>query len=149
MKVLIDTNVLLSYLLRPWGNSAPIRVVVRSMSGIDDPLVPEYVLGELRRQTRNNRYFTSRVSEDAVELFIHLMERISIPIPITEAPILYRTRDPNDDVLVAIALAAGVDYLISGDKDLLELGDTLAPLKIRSPQAFLDEIERESDPGEK
>lgn len=57
------------------------------------------------------------------------------------------TRDSKDDVLVAIALAAGADYLITGDKDLLALGDALAPLKIRSPQAYLDEVEGDQSPS--
>ena len=34
------------------------------------------------------------------------------------------TRDPKDDPLVACAVEGGTDYLVSGDRDLLDLGET-------------------------
>jgi hypothetical protein len=46
------------------------------------------------------------------------------------------TRDPGDDYLVALAQAANVDHLVSGDKDLTSL--TAASPPVLSPAAFLD-----------
>ena len=45
-------------------------------------------------------------------------------------------RDPNDDMIVACAVAAGADYIVTRDKDLLALGeyDGIAMIK---PEAFL------------
>jgi putative PIN family toxin of toxin-antitoxin system len=34
--------------------------------------------------------------------------------------VLPYSRDPSDDVFIATALKAGLDFLVSGDKDLLE-----------------------------
>jgi putative PIN family toxin of toxin-antitoxin system len=48
------------------------------------------------------------------------------------------TRDPNDDYLVALALAAQVDALISGDRDLTDLRDP--PVSVLTPRTFLDRL---------
>jgi predicted nucleic acid-binding protein len=45
-------------------------------------------------------------------------------------------RDPNDDAILATAIAARADYLVSRDKDLLSLGE-YDGIKIVSPEAFL------------
>jgi len=67
--------------------------------------------------------------------------------PLRQLTIPSIVRDSKDDLIIAYALDAEVDYSASVDKDLLVLGDTIAPLKIRSPQAFLDDVERESGAG--
>jgi uncharacterized protein len=46
-------------------------------------------------------------------------------------------RDPDDDLVLATALAAGADVIITGDKDLLILG-AHEGIRIRSPRQFSD-----------
>lgn len=46
------------------------------------------------------------------------------------------TEDPDDDYLVALARAAGVDYLVSGDRHLLDLADPEPP--VLTLREFLD-----------
>jgi predicted nucleic acid-binding protein len=48
------------------------------------------------------------------------------------------TRDPNEDYLVALAVAAQADALISGDRDLTELEDP--PVPVLTPRTFLDRV---------
>jgi len=45
-------------------------------------------------------------------------------------------RDPDDDSFLSVAVAAQVDYLISGDQDLRVLGD-IQGTPILSPTEFL------------
>jgi putative PIN family toxin of toxin-antitoxin system len=47
--------------------------------------------------------------------------------------------DPDDDYLIALARAAGADYLISGDRHLLDLTDPDPP--VLTPRQFLDLLE--------
>jgi uncharacterized protein len=47
------------------------------------------------------------------------------------------TRDPSDDQVIACAVAAGVDYLVTGDDDMLVLGEHLG-VRIVTPRQFLD-----------
>jgi predicted nucleic acid-binding protein len=45
-------------------------------------------------------------------------------------------RDPDDDKIVACALAAGAEYIESRDRDLLSLGN-YAGIAITAPEPFL------------
>jgi predicted nucleic acid-binding protein len=45
-------------------------------------------------------------------------------------------RDPDDDKIIACALAAGAEYLVSRDRDLLSLG-SYAGITIIAPERFL------------
>jgi putative PIN family toxin of toxin-antitoxin system len=46
------------------------------------------------------------------------------------------TPDPDDDFVVALARAARADYLVSGDRHLIELVDPNPP--VLTPRAFLE-----------
>lgn len=48
-------------------------------------------------------------------------------------------RDPDDDLIVATALAANADLLVTGDNDLLILGEHEG-VRILTPRRFLDEL---------
>lgn len=46
------------------------------------------------------------------------------------------SRDPGDNYLIALAQAANVDHLVSGDKDLTSLATVVPP--VLSPATFLN-----------
>jgi predicted nucleic acid-binding protein len=52
-------------------------------------------------------------------------------------------RDPEDDYLIAQAVMAEVDFLITRDRDLLALG-AVASVRIVDPVAFLELLRAES-----
>ncbi len=47
-------------------------------------------------------------------------------------------RDKEDNMLLECCMAAGANYLITGDKDLLSLGKLPFPLTIMTPRMFLN-----------
>jgi uncharacterized protein len=51
--------------------------------------------------------------------------------------------DPNDDVVIACALQARADYIVTRDKDLLSLGGYQGIL-IVTPREFIDLLEGSS-----
>lgn|GEM_PF-6855476 len=61
------------------------------------------------------RYFDDETRIRFVALVAGLGELVDIPDNIPQL-----LRDPNDDYLIACALAGYADFMISGDKDLLE-----------------------------
>ncbi len=50
------------------------------------------------------------------------------------------SRDPDDDKFLEAAIAGKADYLVTGDKDLRDIGE-YEGIKIRYPEEFLAEPE--------
>ena len=50
-------------------------------------------------------------------------------------------RDPNDDMVLECAIVAGAELIVTGDKDLLAIGN-YEGVRIVTPRTFLDEFER-------
>ncbi len=55
------------------------------------------------------------------------------------------TRDPKDDAIVACAREAGADYIVSGDRDLLDLGEYKGT-RVVTPREFVEMLA--SEPGQ-
>ena len=55
-------------------------------------------------------------------------------------------RDPNDDHVIATALAVSVGFIVTGDKDLLALGH-YETIRIVTARAFLTELARDANAG--
>jgi predicted nucleic acid-binding protein len=49
-------------------------------------------------------------------------------------------RDPNDDMVLECAVRAGAKAIVTGDKDLLTLGE-YEGIRIVTPRTFLDEFQ--------
>jgi uncharacterized protein len=132
VKVVLDTNVLVSGLMLP--DSVPGRIVAAWRGAqfglaMSEPLLDEIgrVLSYLKIQGR------LRWGRDEVARFLLLLrfkadvvdiagEKASVP------------RDPGDDPVLATLLAAGADCLVSGDSDLLALRDRFP---IQTPAEFV------------
>ncbi len=48
-------------------------------------------------------------------------------------------RDPNDDMILECAVAARADIIVTGDKDLLAVGE-YEGIRVMTPRAFVDEF---------
>jgi putative PIN family toxin of toxin-antitoxin system len=59
-----------------------------------------------------------------------------LSVIVSEVPEVKAVRDPNDDMVVGCALAAGADYIVTRDKDLLSLREYRGITIIR-PEDFL------------
>jgi predicted nucleic acid-binding protein len=109
-------------------------------------VLPE-IEAELRRVTTEKPCFAHRLFGLDPEKLIKLLKSLAAPPPTLMLVGEQWVRDPKGDYLVQAPLAAEVDYLITGDKDLLELGawslelgawslelgDGVAGLEIRAP----------------
>ncbi len=118
MRAVIDTNVLIAGLL--WrGPAHALLMDVRNglVSFISSPtLLAELgdVLGRAKFAAILTRTNTSRDAALAeVRRLAEVIEPPSLPHPVC--------RDPDDDEVLALALAAHADVIISGDADLLVL----------------------------
>ena len=118
MRVVVDTNVLVSALLAP--ASAPAALVELWRRGRLTLLTARMQLDELARVTRYPKLrarLTPALAGRLVNELRDLAEDVG-PLPRVE-----RSADPYDDFLLAIADAGRADFLVTGDRrGLLALG---------------------------
>ena len=116
-RVVLDSNVILSGMVYP---ASPPGLIVRAWwDGRLDVVLSRYILDEVRRILPRLK----RVRLSANEL-LDLADSLAFLADLIEPdnemePAL---RDPNDQLVLATLRAAGAQYLITGDKDLLALG---------------------------
>jgi uncharacterized protein len=93
-------------------------------------------IAELEEVLTRERY-RAWVSVEQVEAYLAAIRDRAELVP-DPGDVTRVSSDPDDDRLVALARAAGVDALVSGDEDLtsLELGD----LDILTPRQVLDRL---------
>ena len=134
MQAVFDTNVLVSALLWRGPPHALLEAVRNgSIALITSPaLLAELteVIGRAKFEAILTRTNTSR--EQALAQVRQLAEVIDPP-PLTRRV----CRDPDDDAVLALALASKADWIVSGDDDLLVL-QTFEGIAIITPtQALL------------
>ena len=128
LRIVLDTNVLVSGLARP--ESKPGQILQACKEGSVGLILSRYILDEmvrvLPRIVREEMSSTKiRDLADYVMLFAELVE------PSTEfEPAL---RDAKDQLVLGTLRASQADYLITGDKDLLALAEKYP---IVTPAAF-------------
>ena len=119
MLLVIDTNVLLSGLF--W-RGPPHALLGKARDGAFDlvlsaALIEEFLDVIARPKFADILTRTSRTPEsilDELRVFVDVVAAPSLPRPIC--------RDPDDDAVLACALAARSDLIVSGDEDLRSLG---------------------------
>lgn len=135
MRVLLDTNVLVSYLLTPAAGGSVGKIIAALSHSTFTLLLPPDLLTELERVATRKPHLARRIRPDQlVRLRDHLLAVGEI-IPAIEGTIPAVTRDRKDDYLLAYAFVGQADYLVTGDEDLLVLGQ-IGPLAILSPPEF-------------
>ncbi len=139
MRVLVDTNVLVSRLLLPSSSHSAIsRVIDGAVKGTFTLLLSEDVLGELHELRARKAYLRERIAEDDIGDFVLILRSVAEIIPRQTDPIPAVLRDPRDDFLLVAALFGNADYLVTGDRDLLDIRHELEPPRIVTPVEFLD-----------
>lgn len=93
------------------------------------------LLDELERVLRRDQFRRYVTIAEVGGLIRELHQRTDLSDDPEPVPAV--CRDPNDDYLIALAVAQHA-ILVSGDADLLEVGDPPAP--ILQPRAFLDAL---------
>ncbi len=121
MRVLTDTSVFISYLLRPHPDSFGSLLLNEIVSGNITLLITEDLLDEITQTVRRKPHLIDNIGERNLMQFISLLRTLAEMIAQTAHDIPNLTRDRNDDYLVFYAIIGEADYLVSVDKDLLVL----------------------------
>lgn len=117
MRLVIDTNVLISALLA--STSLPAQLIVLWREGRFELLTSAKQLDELARVTRYPKIRERLAPALAGRLVNELRD---LAVPVTKLPMITASTDPNDNFLLAMATAGAAEFLVTGDKrDLLAL----------------------------
>ncbi len=136
MRVTVDTNLVVSAFL--WGRN-PRRVLEAAQDGVIDLFTSHDLLSELDEVLSRDKFrqrleaVNSSVSEilDQYEALAELIEVREIQ------PVVLR--DPDDDAVIACAVFAECELIVSGDKDLLDLKE-YGSIRILTAAEFLREL---------
>jgi uncharacterized protein len=129
-RIVVDTNVLISRLLMPTSVSG--RAVGRAVA-TGQLVVSEATMEELSTVLGRPKFDPYLSIGDRQE-FIRLLGRVAEMIPIVR--VVRACRDPGDDKFLEVAVNGRADFIITGDRDLLELNPFMA-IAIVSPAAYL------------
>lgn len=140
-RVLIDTNVLISYLLVPNSHATIPSIINSAFEGKYILLVPEAVLTELTNTIGSRKHLAKRISVEQARKFVEVLKAVAELLPEILEPIPSVTRDPKDDYLLAYTLLGRGDYLVTGDEDLLVLGE-VEGVKVIRPAEFKEVLDR-------
>ncbi len=140
MRILLDSNVYLSFLLNPFGTGAPQACVAHALARQSPCIVSKTILEEVRRNVLDKPYLRSRIASDQLDSLLDQIERNVTVVEDPPGAPLRATRDPGDDFVIALALHHNVDIIVSGDKDLLVL-DPIGDIRVVPPAVFMEFIE--------
>ncbi len=135
MRVLVDTNLFIAYLLKPREDSFISLLLEMVVAGQITLLMPEALLSEIEQTITRKPKLISVIGAERLHRFLALLQSLCEEIPLIPEPIPPITRDPKDDYLIAYAVIGQADYLVSGDKDLLDL-QTAVPVTILNSEQF-------------
>jgi putative PIN family toxin of toxin-antitoxin system len=117
VRCVADTNVVISGLL--WlGN--PGRMLEAAANGRVTLYTSPVLIVELRSALRYDR-LAQRIERSGLTVEELLARYLNVAIVVEPESIPRVARDPNDDHVLACALAARADLIVSGDDDLLTL----------------------------
>ena len=128
MKVFLDTNVLVSAMATRGLCADVLREVLTSHQLV----VSVPLFNELKRVLCQKLQIPGELIDDAIEI-LQQDAHFAIPSTLTDVKI----RDKDDLVILSSALNGKADLLVTGDKELLDLGK-VEGMGIVSPQRILE-----------
>lgn len=126
-RVCLDSNVLVAAFAARGLCADLLRLVLAE----HDLVVPVVVMEEVRR-VLTTKLDVSPEALAAVDVVLERCELVPRGTEMSPVPV----RDPDDERVLADALAGGAEILVSGDADLLAVAGS-APIPILSPRGFM------------
>lgn len=119
MRVVLDTNIFVSALIT---KGTPPDLLYRAWLRDEVELVTSVAqleeVATVLARPRLRRYIDA---EEAAQMIAAVQLRATV---MDHVPVAKRSRDPDDDRILAVAVAGAAELVVSGDrKDMLSLGD--------------------------
>ena len=131
LKLIIDTNLWVSFIISNKQSILdPFLLNEEARLLFSTELITE--IQETIKKPRLKKYFGTNALEEMLSTLEPFIDLIQVESNVTVC------RDPKDNFLLALAKDGKADYLLTGDKDLLDLVK-FGKTKIKTITAFIDE----------
>lgn len=137
MKVVLDTNVLISAFVKK--DSHPETILKACLSGtiqfgMSKPLIDEFgrVLHKPKLVKRH------RLNDKQISALVQQLRAIAHDVPVSTQPDVLE-RDPTDSFVLDCAVNYAADFIVTGDPDLLDLGEYQG-IRITTPAECVKDI---------
>ena len=138
MRVILDTNVLVSALLKK--SSTPHKIYQLFKEQKFTLIISPVILYEIE-EVISRDYIVKRtqMTRSEREEFMRELIELSYIVPgVTQVKVI--KEDPDDDKFIAAALDGMANYIVSGDRHLLDLKEYQG-IKIVTPGQFIEELQ--------
>jgi len=129
MRLVLDTNIFISAFY--WGGNSQ-KIFDRIISGLDELYVSDKIFEEISEVMARPKFKTEH---GTIVKYIETIEKNCKKI-FTEDRIKGICRDKDDDDKLECGIICNADYIITGDDDLLVLGN-YETMKIITPKEYL------------
>ena len=134
MKVVLDTNVLVSGLLKP--RSKPAKILRLILQGDIDIIISEHILSEYYEVLRREKFSFEREDiEEIIEIFRSYGIRATALLETAWLP------DPDDIPFLEAAMSMKADALVTGNKKHFPAKNCKG-VKVMSPSEFLHHLSK-------
>ncbi|MHC5939312.1 putative toxin-antitoxin system toxin component, PIN family [Nostoc sp.] len=134
MRVVLDTNIWISGWL--WGG-IPGQLIIMAANQQITVFASEDLLSELESSLSGGKLQSKIQSLGAtVQILVSRTRQLVELSPVTSVDVP-QLRDQDDVIIIAVALAANADVIVTGDQDLLTLNE-FAGIPIVTPKNFLN-----------
>jgi putative PIN family toxin of toxin-antitoxin system len=130
MKIVIDTNIFVSSFF--WGGY-PREVFERVINGFDELFITDEIINEITSVMGSDKFI---VNSSEIEDYVKIIKKYSKKI-ISKNATKSISRDKSDDKILQCGLDGNVDFIVTGDKDLLVLIE-YETIKIIKPKDYLE-----------
>ncbi len=132
MRIVLDTNVVVSGMLTAFG--PPSQIIELVASGdislvVDDRILAEYADVLARPMFKLDRLLV----DDFLQVAADSEAVVSMPLP-------FALSDPDDEAFLEVAVAAGVDALVTGNEKHFKIPRGKLAVPILSPRGFLENL---------
>lgn len=137
-RVVLDTNVLVSAFLFYERSGPPVALLRRAAEGRFALVTSRLMLEELQAVLTRDAALRARYgyTPEMAAAYRSVLERVAILVE-PQPPFPRVSRDTEDDMIVATAVAGEADYLVTGDDDLLCLREHQG-VRIVTPRQYLE-----------
>ena len=132
MKVVLDTNIFVSSFY--WAGN-PRKIFNRITNGLDELYITDEILKEITSVMIRKKFNTS---VDEIEEYVKIIDSYSIKLLSRNIPEEI-SRDSNDNKILQCGIDGNVDFIITGDNDLLVLKEH-KKIRIINPKEYLEII---------